>query len=92
MKARKIELKTLEVEGQKPLLYADLLHFVITSSGPGGLSTDEVLKADDVDDETALRPTAAAEDEDEDLEEAPIPVPAKKPTVVKKLVKPAAKK
>jgi hypothetical protein len=47
---------------------------------------------DDVDDETALRPAAAAEDEDEDLEEAPIPVPAKKPTVVKKVVKPVAKK
>jgi hypothetical protein len=47
---------------------------------------------DEVDDEEALRPAAAAEDEDEDLEEAPIPVPAKKPTVVKKVVKPVAKK
>ena len=44
MQARKIELKTLEVEGQSTT-YKDLLTMVITSSGQGGISTDDVLKA-----------------------------------------------
>ena len=47
MKARKIELKTLEAEGGQ-LLYTDLLFVVITASGQGGLSTDDVLKAVEV--------------------------------------------
>jgi len=44
------------------------------------------LDDEEVDDDDALQPPAAADD-DEDLEEAPIPVPAKKPAVATKIVR-----
>jgi hypothetical protein len=57
-------------------------------------SSNQFAGLDDVDDEEALQPPSATADaeEDADLEEAPIPVPAKKPTVVKKVVKAPVKK
>lgn len=48
MKARKIELKSMPVEGGPEITYRDLLQVVITSSGQGGISTDDVLKAVEV--------------------------------------------
>lgn len=49
MKARKIELKTLNFVApdgtDQSLRYNDLLNVVIASSGQGGISTDDVLKA-----------------------------------------------
>jgi len=55
-------------------------------------SANQFAGLDEIDDEEALQPPTANADEDEDLEEAPIPVPAKKPTVIKKVVKAPLKK
>lgn len=53
MKARKIELKTRDIvvpsSGEKvPFSYKDTLQVVIMSAGQGGVSTEDVLKAVDV--------------------------------------------
>ena len=67
---------------------------VVAKAAPPPVPSNQFAGLDDeVDDEEALQaPSGAAADDDEDLEEAPIPVPAKKPTVVKKIVKAPAKK
>ena|SRR3990167_1239161 len=45
MKARKIELKTLDTGTEQALSYRDIIQIVITTSGQQGISSDDVLKA-----------------------------------------------
>jgi hypothetical protein len=67
-----------------------------TSRAPPAAPSNQFADLDDeVDDDEALQapPAAAAQDdEEEDLEEAPLPVPAKKPAKVKVVVKAPSKK